>query len=159
MCMLPLSIQAVYMVLAFLRAPESVSCLGDDRIAVERKKKCYMSAAAFGAEGDMSLYQDTNGRSANRACHLRRVSHTNEQSKSKLTNMRYHVLMAVKMSTLVFWVTKISTFRMNIQPLSSALKLEAPCHSETLVSTCRSTRYYNPEEQHREVSPLKPKLV
>jgi hypothetical protein len=35
-CMLPLSMQAVYMVLAFLRAPLSVLCFGDERIAAER---------------------------------------------------------------------------------------------------------------------------
>jgi hypothetical protein len=30
-----------------------------------------------------------------------------------------------------------------------ALKMEAVCFSETLVSTYKSTRRYNPEEQHR----------
>ena len=42
MCMLPLSMQALYMVLAFLRTPLSVLSFGDDRIAAERKIKHYL---------------------------------------------------------------------------------------------------------------------
>jgi hypothetical protein len=34
--------QAVYMVLAFLRTPLSVLCFGDERIATERKIKHYL---------------------------------------------------------------------------------------------------------------------
>jgi hypothetical protein len=42
MCMLPLSMQAAYMVLAFLRTPLSVLSFGDERTAVERKIKHYL---------------------------------------------------------------------------------------------------------------------
>jgi hypothetical protein len=40
------------------------------------------------------------------------------------------------------------TFRRNILPTSSGLK-EVVCSSETLISTYKSTRRYNPEDQHR----------
>jgi hypothetical protein len=35
-----------------------------------------------------------------------------------------------------------------------ALKMEAVCSSETLVSTCKSTRHYNPEDERRRFSKL-----
>jgi hypothetical protein len=31
------------------------------------------------------------------------------------------------------------------------MKIETVCFSETLVSTCESTRRHNPEQQHRQV--------
>jgi hypothetical protein len=45
---------------------------------------------------------------------------------------------------------------------SSALKMEAVCSSETLVSTYKSTRRYYPEDQHRHLhrsENLKPKYI
>jgi hypothetical protein len=48
------------------------------------------------------------------------------------------------MSMLDFWV---------VTPRgSSALKMEAACSSETLVSTYMSPRRYNPEQQHRQMT-------
>jgi hypothetical protein len=45
------------------------------------------------------------------------------------------------MAMLVFWIVRCSV-----------LKMEAVCSSETLVSTYKSTRRYNPEDQHGSVS-------
>jgi hypothetical protein len=54
---------------------------------------------------------------------------------------------------------KIKTFLRNILLSSLTLKMEALCSSETLVSTYKSTRSYNPEQQHRQVITLKSGLV
>jgi hypothetical protein len=58
----------------------------------------------------------------------------------------------MKMYLLVFWVVSrvgkrfggICCLRL------AALKMEAVCTSETLISSYKSTRRYNPEDQHRE---------
>jgi hypothetical protein len=54
--------------------------------------------------------------------------------------VRFEILMAVRM-TMLFWVMTPYRF-------TSALKMETVCFSETLVSTCQSTRRQNSEEQH-----------
>jgi hypothetical protein len=57
--------------------------------------------------------------------------------------VRFEVLTAVKMSMLVFWV---------VTPCGLvALKMEAVCSRETLVSTYKSTRRYDPEYEYRYV--------
>jgi hypothetical protein len=43
----------------------------------------------------------------------------------------------------------IPTFWRNILPLSSALIMKTVCFTETSVSTYKSTRRHNPEDQHR----------
>jgi hypothetical protein len=53
--------------------------------------------------------------------------------------VRFEVLTAVKISMSVFLVVTACT---------SALNMEVVCSSETLVSTYRSTRRYNSEDQH-----------
>jgi hypothetical protein len=45
------------------------------------------------------------------------------------------------MTMLVFWFS--------IPPLSLVLKKEAVCFTETLISTHKSTRRYNSEDQHQ----------
>jgi hypothetical protein len=50
--------------------------------------------------------------------------------------MRFEVLTVMKMLMLVFWVV-------------AALKVEAVCSSETLVSIYKSTWYYYPEDHHQ----------
>jgi hypothetical protein len=59
MCMLPLSIQAVYMILAFLRAPGSVPFIGDERIAAEKKGEGINFQPLVRREGKMFLYRET----------------------------------------------------------------------------------------------------
>jgi hypothetical protein len=49
--------------------------------------------------------------------------------------MKDEVLVAVKMSNLIF--------------CADAMRMEAVCSSETLVSTYKSTRRYNPENEQR----------
>jgi hypothetical protein len=44
---------------------------------------------------------------------------------------------------------QVPTFRRNVLPPSSALKIEAICSSETLVSTYKSIWHFYPEDQHR----------
>jgi hypothetical protein len=41
------------------------------------------------------------------------------------------------------------TFRRTLMSLPSTLKMETVCFSTTLVSTYKSIRHYNPEDQHR----------
>jgi hypothetical protein len=45
--------------------------------------------------------------------------------------------------------TYMHEIRRNILSLYSAMKMEAVCSSETLISTYKSTRLYGPEDQHR----------
>jgi hypothetical protein len=52
-------------------------------------------------------------------------------------------------SYLQFFMIKLNIdIYMRIKCRWSALKMEAICSSETLVSTYKSTQYYNPEDQH-----------
>jgi hypothetical protein len=44
---------------------------------------------------------------------------------------------------------EVPTFRRNILPPYSALKMEAVCSSKTLVCIYKSSRLYNPKHQHR----------
>jgi hypothetical protein len=56
------------------------------------------------------------------------------------SNIRFEVLMAVKISVLVFWA---------VTPCGLvALKMEAGCFSEMFVPTYKSTWHYNPKGQH-----------
>jgi hypothetical protein len=42
---------------------------------------------------------------------------------------------------------------------TSALKMEAVCYSETLVSSYKSTRPYNPEDQQRHLTSVKTSIL
>jgi hypothetical protein len=78
----------------------------------------------------------------------------------------FEVLTAVKMSMFVFWVATPrwlvggyqrfgGTYCLHLQD-TSTLKTKASCSFETLVSVYRSTRRYNPEDQHRQWRTLFP---
>jgi hypothetical protein len=62
------------------------------------------------------------------------------------------VLKSTKMSTLAFWIKRCVDLQVNTEVSeehSSALKMEAVCSSETVVSTHKLTWHYNPQYQHR----------
>jgi hypothetical protein len=59
--------------------------------------------------------------------------------------MRFEVLTAVKMSMLVFWDVTLCGL------VADALKMEAICSFETLVSTYKSARHCNSEVQRRQL--------
>jgi hypothetical protein len=61
-----------------------------------------------------------------------------------------HIYFEVDIGCNTTWICKhILTFRSDILPLFSGLKVEAVCSSKTFVSTYKITEFYDPEDQHR----------
>jgi hypothetical protein len=63
--------------------------------------------------------------------------------------MELEVLTAVKSLMLIFWI--VTPCGLLADTNISALKMEAVCSSETLVSIYKSTRCYYPKYQHQQM--------